>query len=111
MTSVDLGIGISRAHVKVGIEFPVFGIDRTGEGAHLVSPVEVIAMELFLRHIKEANVKIAESTQGLDGSQPDILRLRDPADLLNDLLPLVHACDDRISETLIFHTCSTSIYC
>ena len=63
----------------------------------------MVAVELLLHDVKEADIEFAQGAERLNGSQLDMLRLRDPAHLRHDLLSFIDPCDDRITKTSVIH--------
>ena len=103
MPAEHLALVVSGAHVQVGVERTVHGVDGAGQGHDLKAAAEGVGVVLLFRYIVYAHRKAVGSTQRLHGGKADVFLQGKLFDLFKDLLVLVDACNDLIAKTFVFH--------
>ena len=72
MPAEHLALVVSGAHVQVGVEFTVHGVDGAGQGHDLKAAAEAVGVVLLLCYIIYAHREAVGSTQRLHGGKADV---------------------------------------
>ena len=103
MPAEHLALVVPGAHVQVGVEFTVHGVDGAGQGHDLKAAAEGVGVVFLLRYIIYAHREAVGGAQRLHSGKADVFLQGKLFDLFKDLLVLVDAYNDLIAKTFVFH--------
>ena len=103
MSAEHLALVVAGAHVQVGVECAVHGVDGAGQGHDLKAAAEGVGVVFLLRYIVYAHRKAVGGAQRLHGGKADVFLQGKLFDLFKDLFVLVDAYNDLIAKTFVFH--------
>ena len=72
MPAEHLALVVPGAHVQVGVEFTVHGVDGAGQGHDLKAAAEAVGVVLLFYHIIYAHGKAIGGAQRLHGGKADV---------------------------------------
>lgn len=109
MAAKNSTLVVSGTHMKMGVKFPVHGVNGSGKGNDFEITLKLIRVIFLFGGIKNANSKVVSGTKGGDTGKFDVFGKCNGFDLFKNFFAFIDASDDSVIKFLIFHIFSFSL--